>query len=75
MDKKVIFIVGPPRTGTTYLLLLLMEHKLIVNPFGDPYESNLFDKVKMDEAIKRFNNVEVDLPAIPHSSGVGQGQT
>jgi len=52
MSKKFIFIVGPPRTGTTYLLLLMMEHESINNAFGSPYESNLLDKHSMDVAKK-----------------------
>lgn len=50
INKKFIFIVGPPRTGTTYLLLLLMEHKLINNTFANRYESNLFDRLGVKDA-------------------------
>jgi len=60
MSKWFIFIVGPPRTGTTYLLLLMMEHKLINNAFGSPYESNLLNSPDMKENKKAFLKADGD---------------
>jgi len=45
-NKKFIFIVGPQRTGTTYMLFLLLEHELIGNPLGRPYETTVNEKTK-----------------------------
>ena len=45
--KKFIFIVGPMRTGTTYTLFLLLEHELIGNPLGNPYETRVDETTKI----------------------------
>jgi len=75
MRKNIVFIVGPPRTGTTYLLLLLDEHKKLNNRFGNPYESNLFNRTGMSNAKPRllqFREKEHILYKDPNSAKIAK---
>jgi len=75
MRKNIVFIVGPPRTGTTYLLLLLDEHKKLNNRFGTPYESSLFNRGKISSAKPRllqFREKEHILYKDPNSAKIAK---